>query len=60
MIPWDWYCTRCARPIQGGPVIRGGETFCSFACAFAAPSDRVSTRDVEPGSALDLSELREE
>jgi hypothetical protein len=60
MIPSDWYCARCARPIQGGPVIRGREAFCSFECAFAAPSDRVSTREVESAAAIDPSDLGEE
>lgn len=60
MIPSDRYCARCARPIQGGPVIRAGETFCSFECGFAAPPDRVSTRDIEGAAAIEPSELREE
>ncbi len=60
MLPSDRYCARCARPIQGGPVIRAGEAFCSFACALAAPPDRGSTRDIELAAAIDPSELREE
>ena len=31
------YCDRCAAPIEGGAVIRGGSTFCSVECSLEGP-----------------------
>jgi len=31
------YCDRCAAPIDGGAVIRGGSTFCSVECSLEGP-----------------------